>query len=180
MKLNIDPDQFIERVTEAKDPIVSLIKGHLFIEAGLIELIKLACVNQDTFDPATLNFPNKVRLASALGLIEKDEIRPFLFLNDLRNSLAHHLDKDLNPNDGRRLYSMLRKTERFAFALQHHPVLKRNPDYINPNEFPDILHICLIHFVAILDVSITHFRTRNPAKSTLPFTPAFYSREKRP
>jgi hypothetical protein len=177
MNLNIDDvNQFIKRVTEAKDPLVSLIKGHLYIEGSLIQLIKLGLENPDFFDPTKLNFPNKVRLACALGFIEKDEIKFLLFLNDLRNSLAHQVDKELDLNDGKRLFEMLRETKRFQFALNYHPILKSNPNFFNPDEFPEIIHVCILHFVGVLEITISHFQTKGINKKTLPFTREFYSK----
>lgn len=85
----VRPYEDIERHLGSDDPTTVLLKGHLWIE-GLLEDIIAASV---TFPEAlpkvmkSLNFPAKVALADAVAGILWPQ--PILKLNSVRNTLAH-------------------------------------------------------------------------------------------
>ena len=87
------------RHLEKDDELHVLLRGHVYVEAALIQLIESKLANPQALKVAGLNFPLKVRLATALGLLSGDVAMLCKRLNDLRNRVAHQLDKELTHED---------------------------------------------------------------------------------
>ncbi len=76
-----------------------ILKGHLYIENRLIELIKVKLVNPNAIKLNDLNFPTKINLANALGLIDNKKSKLLRNLNSFRNKLAHDLNFELSDKE---------------------------------------------------------------------------------
>lgn len=76
-----------------------ILKGHLYIENRLIELIKVKLVNPNAIKLNDLNFPTKINLANALGLIDNKKSKLLRNLNSIRNKLAHDLNFELSDKE---------------------------------------------------------------------------------
>jgi hypothetical protein len=84
MTLDVDA---IERHLQSDDPTHLLLRGHLWIEEVITELIRVNLLFPDWEDLKRLSFLSKIGLATALG--EMAWTGPYLELNRLRNKLAH-------------------------------------------------------------------------------------------
>lgn len=76
-----------------------ILKGHLYIENRLIELIKVKLVNPNAINLNDLNFPTKINLARALGLLDNKKSKLLRNLNRIRNKLAHDLNFELSDEE---------------------------------------------------------------------------------
>jgi hypothetical protein len=94
-----------------KDQLALIIRAHLYVEAILIRKIEAALVKRERFDCANLTFPNKVKLAVAIGRIDDADRAALIALNGLRNRFAHRLDTQLQEQDELELYSSLSKRQ---------------------------------------------------------------------
>lgn len=83
----------------ATDTTSIILKGHLFVEELLLEILKLHCRDSKPLDSINLSFHHKLNLVEAIfgshlpGILFPTEIWNVLEkLNKLRNSLAHNID----------------------------------------------------------------------------------------
>lgn len=108
-------DRFIDHIN-ADDPLQIVIRGHLYVEAELITLISEALKDSEALDLSRLGFPTKIDLAVALGLLSRDEKAPYIYLNKLRNSLAHNLNSDIGEKEEQELFNTLRADQKEAVS----------------------------------------------------------------
>jgi hypothetical protein len=94
----MDLNKFLN-VINSSDNLTVILKGHLFIEAKIIELIKVKLAYPDALDFSRINFPLKLSFCVSLGLMDEVELPPFLKLNKMRNDSAHKLTFELEPRD---------------------------------------------------------------------------------
>jgi len=80
----------------SEEPLQLILKCHLIIENMLIDFITLSLSKPDLLDLDRLNFPIKVQLALSLDALPIDFPKTFLYLNNLRNKVAHNLEFLLN------------------------------------------------------------------------------------
>jgi len=96
----------------AEDPLALVLRGHLYVEAVLIKQIEAVIVDKKAFTCARLPFPTKIKIAVALGRIDRDDARGFNALNDLRNDFAHNVETKLTKQDEENLYNALSPGQR--------------------------------------------------------------------
>ncbi len=83
----------------SEDHSATILRGHLIVEAILVQLIDIKMAHPEAFDSFKLSFPQKVSLAIALGLID-NQIGDYLNeINSLRNKFAHRLGFTLSFDD---------------------------------------------------------------------------------
>jgi hypothetical protein len=80
----------------SNDIMSAFINGHLITETLLVQLIDLRLDHPDEFNTFDLNFPAKVNLCKALGLINSDMTDFLLEMNSIRNRFAHRLGYNLS------------------------------------------------------------------------------------
>jgi hypothetical protein len=97
-----------------EDPLGVVIRGHLYVESQLIQLLEEALPDPGAIDLTRLNFPTKLDLAVALKVIKETEKRGYAGLNSLRNHLAHNIDVELRESDEKRLYQALSESQKEA------------------------------------------------------------------
>jgi hypothetical protein len=107
-------EQFLKHLN-AEDELGALIRGHLYIEAALIKLVEHALNVPGAFNVARLDFPRKVELAIALGVLEEFQKPALLQLNRLRNKFAHDVEATISPQDESELISNLSDRDRASF-----------------------------------------------------------------
>lgn len=100
------------------DPLSVLVKGHLFVESKLIELIEEELPNQGAIDLSRITFPTKLGLAVALELLPESERRGYAAFNALRNQVAHNYEKQLAASDENTLLKSLSKKLRMRTETQ--------------------------------------------------------------
>jgi hypothetical protein len=89
----------ILKAMKGGDPLGALVRGHLFVESKLIELIEDTLHNPNAIDLSRINFPTKLNLAVAMGLLPESERRGYTALNALRNRVAHNFETELVASD---------------------------------------------------------------------------------
>ena len=123
-----------DRYTSSEDMTGMMLKAHLFIENELEKLINNALINPMKFPSAT--FANKVDLAYALGLIEKEWIGAFRKLNYTRNKYAHDIDYNFTDKDFEDLLSTLSKDSKSQFKkdVEFQEFFMKKSNKLNENQ----------------------------------------------
>ncbi|QJF16999.1 hypothetical protein HHA33_10800 [Phytobacter diazotrophicus] len=86
-------DQYaMERLVFDEEELSPILKGHIFIEKILENLISRNFVDQKVFFKSTRSFDLKVDLALAMGLIDEKYYSAFKAINKVRNGYAHKHD----------------------------------------------------------------------------------------
>jgi len=80
-----------------EDDLGVVVRGHIHVEAKLIELIDLMVADPKYLARMDLDFSQRVNLAVALGL-NPEHARSLLTLGTLRNAFAHRLDTQLSED----------------------------------------------------------------------------------
>jgi hypothetical protein len=93
----IDSTVFVEHVVSPGTAFEILLRGHLWVEALLNQLIEAEAKDPQALDLERMGFRQKVDIAQAFGLIGAGDSQAFGGLNKLRNKLAHNLDG--SPSD---------------------------------------------------------------------------------
>lgn len=84
-------DRFGQQVG-ADEPLVLIIRGHLWVEASIIELLGRLMPAFDKLRSARLSFAQTLAICAALNALPDDIIAVARQLNTLRNRLAHDLE----------------------------------------------------------------------------------------
>ena len=88
---------------------MTVLKGHLVIEALLVELIQLRVANDAMW---RWNFPTKTSKCVDFGFLTQDQADALNDLNDLRNDFAHILGQDVTFD---RVFTLARKAAHAGF-----------------------------------------------------------------
>ncbi len=120
--MDINPEQLI-RDLNSEDELGLLLRGHLYIENELVKIIEAHMPHPEKFDIAAINFPKKIYLAAAMGILSEEEVEPYIFFNKLRNKLAHNLGQEVTENDIKGLIESLthRQLQMLQFAIESRP-----------------------------------------------------------
>lgn len=92
-----------------------VIRGHLYIEHELTQLVSLAVPYPKALQKPRMSFDHKVALAVALGCVDPSERGAFELLDRIRNQFAHKLDRELTDKDGHDLVNALGPEAREAY-----------------------------------------------------------------
>ncbi len=117
------------------DSMGFIVRGHLYIESALMQLIEEAPPDPGAIDLTRFNFPLKLDLAVALGLMSESETRGYLRLNSLRNKHAHNLGVALSEDDQRNLFQSLDQLQRDKIRQIASPK--------KLNRFPELSRWCI-------------------------------------
>jgi hypothetical protein len=104
-------DEF-RQAADAVDPLVMVIRGHLFIDSVLNSAISEGLFEPHEIEIERFSFPLKLDLAIALGVLRKESRPIFLKLNRLRNEYAHKPDAIINEATAQEIVSSLTKYQR--------------------------------------------------------------------
>lgn len=103
--------RFLKSVGSQKDPIMMLLRAHLYSEAVLEDLIRHRLPNGEVVNKkAQLEYHQKLLLVEAMGLLVTPHVAALKALNKVRNQFAHQIDKELTFDDVQRIGSPLGKT----------------------------------------------------------------------
>jgi DNA-binding MltR family transcriptional regulator len=94
----MDLQSFLDEINQ-EDFLQIIIRGHLYIESRLIQLIRENLHRPDAIDLSKINFPTKLDLCVALGVLDEEEKKAYLHLNKLRNKFAHNLDALIDEDE---------------------------------------------------------------------------------
>jgi len=112
-----------------EDELGVVVRAHIHIEARLLELLELLVEDPKHLERMTLDFSQRVHLATALGL--KPEHAPgLLAFGSIRNSFAHRLDTQLSDDRINNLYKALSPGDKEAVqgAYEQTRVVMKGPD----------------------------------------------------
>jgi len=101
------------------DPLQVVVRGHLFLENELINLLESTFPQSNCLDPADLRFPVKVKLVGALGLLPKESLSVYLKFNSLRNKFAHRLDMKITLEEIEKLINSLSDRQSYIFEARY-------------------------------------------------------------
>lgn len=91
-----DHRNIIRFISESKDDNFQLfIRGHLYLEALLSEILQRSCPHPESLADVSSMFYRKVKIVRALGKISDSVEQLLLSINNVRNKLAHSLDYKL-------------------------------------------------------------------------------------
>jgi len=95
-KKQLDEDlKRFNKDTEGENLLQIILRGHLYIEHEIGEIIKLGLKKPDAFLKSKPSFLTKLNLATASGIIPEENKDVYSRLNTLRNNYAHQLDYKL-------------------------------------------------------------------------------------
>ncbi len=117
-----------------EDILSFIVKGHLYCEAALGEILRQDFKHPEMVDIDRLGFSTKVNLCTALGIVWLD-LRPGLLkLNSLRNKIVHNLEYEIQERDQAELINEIKSSLGKSFGS----FLPRGI------KFPDGLRRCII------------------------------------
>jgi hypothetical protein len=90
-----------------------VLRGHLYIENELNNLLKKFIPNSAILKLNKQGFYKKLELALALDLIEKEHFDSLEYLNELRNNYAHNLKYKLSVNEINKLKELVKAINGF-------------------------------------------------------------------
>ena len=152
-------DKYLAHIN-ASDPLQIVIRGHLHLEAELNQLILFRFASPEALDLSDLSFPRRLDLAVALGCLNAADKPPYLFLNSLRNKLAHDLNYDVTPKDLRDLINCLSPKLRGI----HKTIVKANPQL--KEDFVEHLRWCISILLQFLEAMSRNLRANQSLKLT--------------
>lgn len=94
----IDLELFKEH-TRGRSMVEVLLRGHLWLENALIDLIEAEVRNAKPLNTERMSFANKVNLAESLGLLGSSDAKTLRKVNGIRNRLAHDLHGEPTIDD---------------------------------------------------------------------------------
>lgn len=92
--LTLDSSLFADHVLSTSSRVEALLRGHLWIEHYLTELLREKLVRPDAVDIERMAWRQKLSWCDGLGLIEQEDIPSLLEFNRIRNRLAHDLNAE--------------------------------------------------------------------------------------
>jgi hypothetical protein len=81
-----------EEAMKASDMLSMVIRGHLYLEHALIQMLVDAMQKPNENLVRRMNFPTKLDMCIALGLLTEEWRAPVSRVNEMRNRVAHRLD----------------------------------------------------------------------------------------
>ena len=102
--------RFEESLGDSLDPVIIVLKGHLFSENQLENLIFAGMPRGDrVLEYGNLSYYQKLALVDSLDILPDNLISTFRGVNKLRNKLAHNLDTGVSYSEIVRVGSSLGK-----------------------------------------------------------------------
>lgn len=136
------PTEFLADLN-SDSPLELILRGHLWIEARLIQYLSAVVPFPDRVDFGRFTYPQKLSLAAAHGVLQKDDVPAYMKVNTLRNKIAHRLDAALIESDEVELVNCLSPRLRNA-ALLDQPDVSQRP-------WPDVTRFVLAAMIIVLE-----------------------------
>lgn len=95
--------------TESESELQIVLRGHLYIEREITEMIRMILVEPNVILNDKFMFHNKLKLSVALGILPKEEKHIFEKINTLRNKYAHNLDFICKEEDIDKIFNSFSK-----------------------------------------------------------------------
>lgn len=81
------------------DLLVVVLKAHLYLEHVLIQTLNDAFLNPEAARVRRMNFPSRLELCIALGLVPELWEKPVKQINEMRNKVAHRLEFEFSDSE---------------------------------------------------------------------------------
>lgn len=92
--------RFLKSVGRQTDPVMMLLRAHLYSEARLEDLIRIGLPCGEIINErARLSYHQKLIVVQGLGILKSREITALDALNKVRNEFAHKIDRELTLQD---------------------------------------------------------------------------------
>lgn len=88
---------------QTTDLVGAVIRGHLYIEARLIQIIEYALPKPEYLDLNNMPFLRKLELAASTNWVNKETYEAIKQLNELRNRMSHRWHFQITEEDGNKL-----------------------------------------------------------------------------
>ena len=103
-------DCFMEQVGKQSDPVMIVLRAHLYAEAAMNNLIRIRLPHREVLTRKNvLKYAQKLLLVQALGIFDSRIIGALRALNNLRNDFVHEIDKQLTFDDVLKIGASLEK-----------------------------------------------------------------------
>jgi hypothetical protein len=103
----IDKNQFEVHLFAPESFFEILLRGHLWIENLINDVIDVHMTDPSALDLDRISFRQKIDIAQGFGFINPEDGRSLRVLNRLRNKLAHNVMAEPSQNEIRDLVNML-------------------------------------------------------------------------
>jgi hypothetical protein len=113
--LTINRQQFEQHLFAPDSSFEVLLRGHLWTESLINQLLDIAAVDSGALDLDRIGFRQKVDIAQAFGLIQRRDGHALRTMNRLRNRLSRNLDAVPTDDDVLDLETKLGGSVRSAF-----------------------------------------------------------------
>jgi hypothetical protein len=113
--LTINRQQFEQHLFAPDSSFEVLLRGHLWTESLINQLLDIAAVDSGALDLDRIGFRQKVDIAQAFGLIQRRDGHALRTMNRLRNRLTRNLDAVPTDDDVLDLETKLGGSVRSAF-----------------------------------------------------------------
>ena len=98
-----EEDKAFFAVLRSEDDIGVILRVHLHCDQILRAILESHAKYPAALSKVSISFPARVHLLSALGLIDASNARKMLWLDNMRNDLAHQAGRQLTMRDYERL-----------------------------------------------------------------------------
>jgi hypothetical protein len=105
--MTIDKKQFERHLFKPESYFEILLRGHLWIESLVNQILEVHIVDASCLDLDRMTFRQKIDVAQAFGFIGPDDGKAFRGLNRLRNKLAHNVMAEPSEEEIKSLIGML-------------------------------------------------------------------------
>lgn len=75
-----------------------ILRGHLWLEYSIEEVLRRRVASYEHFEKARLSFSAKIHLARSMSILQDDEYAVVMFINRIRNNLAHQFTYVVTPD----------------------------------------------------------------------------------
>lgn len=133
--------KYYKFVLEEDSNLLIVLKGHLLIENQIENLLKSALIKPNALDFNRLNFPFKLDLLVAIGILSQEDIIAYKRFNSMRNKFAHNIDYEVNEED----IAIIKNT-----LSAKHLVFFEEEDYVKELEFNKKLKIIILTLFTLL------------------------------
>jgi hypothetical protein len=129
---SFDQERFKARISTG-DRWQQLLQAHLYFDHVITQLLVEALAKPDAIGAGRMSFLQKLQLIEALGLLPTELVPTVVFINGLRNKIAHDLNFEISDKDERDLANCTPKRlreimetdkEREPGALRFHELLR--------------------------------------------------------
>lgn len=101
--------------TDGESDLAIMLRGHLYIENQLENLLSQALVHPEMILDKRMRFVDKTRLAVAMGLISKKEMYAILRLNELRGAFAQNPAYQISAKDTTKVIGSFSKRQKQSY-----------------------------------------------------------------